>query len=75
MIPGYKRFNPARFSANPATIATPVVVGSGISEVSNCPLPTEWDYQIADWPPERAAIIQYDANFSRAEAERLAGMK
>jgi len=74
MIPGYQRFVPPP----PATTATPATspeLGSKISEGSSPGSLKNWDYQIIDWAPERAAIMQYDGNLSRAEAERRCGIR
>ncbi len=75
MIPGYKKFQPGP----PATSATPATKPmptrnevAKVAEVAASGGSKTWDYQIRDWAPERAAIMEYDGGLSRAEAERRA---
>ena len=59
--------------ANVATVAGPTCVPriSNVATVASVqPDPTQWDDRRVAYE-ERAAILEYDGGFSRAEAERL----
>ena len=74
MIPGYKKFQPPPLatSANPAT---KLPEGSKGSRGSNPAEVKTWVFGLfPDDREERAAVYQFDAGMSRAEAERRAGL-